>query len=122
MVPFPKLLVVTDQKAGLLFSLSSALDDGIPGGVGVYPSSQLPNYILKSDLNPRKLLKWEVPMKTYPLPPLLGSPCPTTHLYCVMAQLCKEALHLGVSSEVEEAGSPRDFRELAVLGHGCILF
>lgn len=39
-----------------------------------------------------------------------------------MAQLCKEALRLGVSSEVEEAGSPCDFRELDVLGHGRILF
>lgn len=76
MVPFPKLLVVTDQEAGLLFSLSSALNDGIPGGVGVYLSSQLPNYLLKSDLNPRKLLKWEVPMKTYPLPLLWVPPAP----------------------------------------------
>lgn len=36
----------------------------------------------------------------------MGSPCPANHLYCVMAQLCKEALRLSVSSEVEEAGSP----------------
>lgn len=45
-------------------------------------------------------------MKTYPLPSPLGFPCPATHLHCVMAQLCEEALRFDVSSEVEEAGSP----------------
>lgn len=110
MVPLPKLFAWIDDVVKLLFYLF-ALDSGVLGGVGIYLSFHLTEYILISDLNPGKLPKREVPMKIYPLvlPPLV----------CVMAQgeIYVKKRPLGVSSEVEEGEVCHDVRELGVLSY-----
>lgn len=100
-----------------MFHLSFALDGSILGGADIYLSSTLTD-ILKSDLNPCKVPKWEVPVKLYPLPFPIRSPR-TPFVLCdgSWRNQCKEALRLGVSSEVEEGRVCCDFRELSVLGH-----
>ena len=91
-VPLPKLLMLTEGSGAFVLPLFCPRG-GFPGGVGIYPSSRRTD-ILRSDLKPWKLLKQEVPRKTYPLASPLGFPCPATHLHCVVAQLCEEALGL----------------------------
>lgn len=50
--PIPKASYVDRFGVGLAFHLSSALTGGILGGIGIYLSASLKEYIQKSDPKP----------------------------------------------------------------------